>query len=188
MRSSPKILLTLFATVTLCACIDEPTLADTPAPRQVSRTLVGGPCSPDLWTPPSDTGDGGVQALLKDIPLTTTWAQLPSATKAQLQKLADDRLSAFRKRWARDALAKKETICGNARHRHDLGRWDECHLNTYSTLVSDNDLLLTEGREERRAFTCARAQLPRHNRRPARNYHLPRRHASKPRLGWQVDL
>jgi len=42
-------------------------------------------CSPDLWKQPGETGGAGVQALLRNVPLNTKWADLPAKTKAQLR-------------------------------------------------------------------------------------------------------
>jgi hypothetical protein len=70
----------------------------------------GSACSPESWHPPVNTGGTGVQALLKTVPISTKWADLPATTKDQLQRLADERLAAFRARWSAGALAKKQEI------------------------------------------------------------------------------
>ena len=80
--------------------------------QSASQTSAGegSACSPESWHPPVNTGGTGVQALLKTVPISTTWADLPATTKDQLQRLADDRLAAFRARWSAGALAKKQEI------------------------------------------------------------------------------
>jgi hypothetical protein len=92
-------------------------------------------CSPDLWTQPADSGGTGVQALLKDIPLQTHWADLPKTTKAQLRLLADNRLAAFRARWAADALAKKETILLGCPTSEMTAAIDDYYRKTYDTIL-----------------------------------------------------
>jgi hypothetical protein len=60
--------------------------------------------------PEIGNGGVGVQALLKNIAIDTKWAELPAATRARLREIADERLAAFRARWARGGLARKEAI------------------------------------------------------------------------------
>ena len=75
---------------------------------------VSAACSPDDWKPAAEAGGSGVQMLLKDIPLTTRWADLADTTKTQLKSQADKRLAGFRSRWGADALAAKQTILSKA--------------------------------------------------------------------------
>jgi hypothetical protein len=92
-------------------------------------------CSAELWTPPIDSGGAGVQALLKSIPITTKWADIPIATKSQLQKLADDRLAAFRARWADAALAKKQMILLGCPTLEMSSAIDDYYRKTYNSFV-----------------------------------------------------
>jgi len=70
--------------------------------------------SPDTSCPPYGTSVGsegaGVLELLKDISINTKWAELSTQTKMRLQTLADERLAAYRSRWAADSLARKQVI------------------------------------------------------------------------------
>jgi hypothetical protein len=94
----------------------------------------GSPCSPE-WAPAADTGGTGVQALLKGIPLDTKWADLPSATKTQLQTHADNRQAAFRARWAADALQQKETILLGCATREMATAVDNYYRTLYDTIL-----------------------------------------------------
>jgi len=73
--------------------------------------------------------------LLKDVPVTTKWADLPVAIKAELRKLAADRLAAFRTRWAGEALAKKETILLGCPTVAMTTAIDDYYRKTYDTVV-----------------------------------------------------
>lgn len=90
----------------------EPPPGDRAAIRfaQNPSTADAGACTQDFPAPPVQEDKESVQALLKDIPVTTKWADVPAGTQAKLQKHADNRLAAFRARWAADALAKKQRI------------------------------------------------------------------------------
>jgi hypothetical protein len=92
-------------------------------------------CSPDLWTQPTDTGGAGVKALLKDVPLGTRWVDLPATIKTQLKVHADNRLAAFRARWAADALVKKETILLGCATSEMTAAIDEYYRRSYDTIV-----------------------------------------------------
>jgi hypothetical protein len=92
------------------------------------------PCSPD-WTPPIDTGGTGVQALLKGIPLATKWADLPPATKTQLQTHADNRLAAFRARWGAEVLRQKETILQGCATPEMVAAIDDYYRKSYDTVL-----------------------------------------------------
>ncbi|WP_027568449.1 hypothetical protein [Bradyrhizobium sp. URHA0013] len=66
------------------------------------------PCT--SWIEPPQSGGNGVSQILKDIPLITTWAELPADVKQELQTHADNRLAAFRARWGKAALTSKEAV------------------------------------------------------------------------------
>jgi hypothetical protein len=93
-----------------------------------------GACSPDQWRPPLDTGGVGVQQLLKTIPLGTKWADLSDDTKSQLQKHADNRLSAFRTRWGANALKQKQTILLDCPTVKMKAAMDDFYRKSYSFL------------------------------------------------------
>src|SRR3569832_261851 len=67
-------------------------------------------CSAADWKPPAQSGELGIQALLKNIELGTRWVDLPNDVQTKVRQYANDRLSAFRARWAATALAAKERI------------------------------------------------------------------------------
>lgn len=56
-----------------------------------------------------DVRGAGVLELLKPISLDTKWADLPEATRVQLQALADHQLATYRLQWGGQALAVKQT-------------------------------------------------------------------------------
>lgn len=62
------------------------------------------------WNVQSDRSGLGVQALLKGIAIDARWADVPQSIRSQLQTLANERLAAFRARWGRDGLSRKESI------------------------------------------------------------------------------
>src|SRR5262249_44440092 len=72
-------------------------------------TPASDPCSAGAWQPPGYDA-AGVMALLQPIKIGTKWADLPPAVRAGLQAHADSRLAAFRARWGKDALERKEVI------------------------------------------------------------------------------
>ena len=76
-----------------------------------------------------------MQAILKDIPLTTKWADLPAATKIELQTHAENRRAAFRARWAADALAKKEALLLGCRTPEIAATIDEYFRKSYDAVL-----------------------------------------------------
>jgi hypothetical protein len=76
-----------------------------------------------------------VQALLKDIPLGTKWADLTASTKAELRKHADNRLAAFRARWAGAALASKNAILLECPSAEMTAAIDDYYRKMYSAVV-----------------------------------------------------
>lgn len=94
------------------------------------------PCPGGVWTSPTGTGSIGVQKILKDLPITTKWADLPEATKSRLQELAEDRLAAYRARWSADALAKKQTILLECPTPEMTEAIDDFYRKIYDTVVS----------------------------------------------------
>jgi hypothetical protein len=92
-------------------------------------------CSPDNWKPAADAGGSGVQALLKDVPLTARWADLSDTTKAQLQSQADRRLAGFRARWSAGALAAKQVILLECPTSAMSTTLDDYYRTTYNTLL-----------------------------------------------------
>jgi hypothetical protein len=100
-------------------------------------------CSPDNWRPAVEAGGSGIQALLKDISLTTRWSDLPDTIKAQLQSQADKRLTGFRGRWAADALAAKETILLDCPTPAAAAALDDYYRKSYNTVVPSTFSLAT---------------------------------------------
>jgi hypothetical protein len=76
-----------------------------------------------------------VQALLKSIPLGTKWADLPVATKTQLQAHAGKRQAAFRARWAADALQQKEAILLGCPTPEMAEATDDYYRKSYDTIL-----------------------------------------------------
>jgi hypothetical protein len=102
-----------------------------------SRASVGAgsACSPERWQPPANTGGTGVQALLKPVPITMRWADLPPTIKDQLRRLADDRLAAFRARWAAGALERKRDILLGCPTREMTAAINDFYQKGYDTVV-----------------------------------------------------
>jgi len=73
--------------------------------------------------------------LLRNVPLNTKWADLPAKTKAQLRTHADNRLAAFRARWAADALSKKEAILLRCPTLEMMTAIDDYYRKTYDTIL-----------------------------------------------------
>jgi hypothetical protein len=96
---------------------------------------TGESCTPELWTPPSETGGVGIRAVLKDIPIGTKWKDLPAATRTRVSEHSDNRLAAFRARWARDALAKKERILLECPTAEMTSAIDDYYRGTFDTVV-----------------------------------------------------
>lgn len=93
------------------------------------------PCPIDRVTQGSGTGGAGVQAVLKDIPTTTKWADLPDAVRARLKRLADDRLAAHRARWSAPALAVKLTVLLDCPTPAMTAAIDDFYRKVYDTVV-----------------------------------------------------
>lgn len=93
------------------------------------------PCSSGLWTQPLDIGGTGLQVLLKPIQIGTRWADLPAATKAELQTRAENRLAAFRVRWGKDALARKEAILLGCATSQMTTSMDDYYRKTYDSVL-----------------------------------------------------
>ncbi|HXN20144.1 MAG TPA: hypothetical protein VN875_17535 [Candidatus Binatus sp.] len=103
--------------------------------RSDSATKNVDECRAIPWTPPPGEGGLGIQALLKDIPISTKWADVPVTTKVQLQVLADDRLGAFRARWAGEALARKQAILVGCPTPEMLSAMDDFYRMSYNSVV-----------------------------------------------------
>lgn len=91
------------------------------------------PCTP--WSEPTQSGGNGVSQILKNIPLTTTWAALPDDVKQQLQTHADDRLAAFRARWGKEALTSKEAVLLRCPTPEMDVAIDDYYFKSYDTIL-----------------------------------------------------
>jgi hypothetical protein len=91
------------------------------------------PCTP--WNEPTQSGGNGVSQILKNIPLTATWAGLPDSLKLQLQTHADNRLAAFRGRWGKAALTSKEAILLRCPTPEMVVAMDDYYRKSYDTIL-----------------------------------------------------
>ncbi|MET7243481.1 hypothetical protein ABZT49_08940 [Methylobacterium sp. EM32] len=78
-----------------------------------------------------------MQALLKDVPVTTRWADLPANTKDRLLELAEDRLAAFRSRWGGEAIERKLKILLDCPTPEMSSAIDEFYRVTYKSVVPE---------------------------------------------------
>ncbi len=93
-------------------------------------------CSSNLWALSDSTGAPGVRAILKDIPLITKWADLPSNTQAQLQRLSSGRLAAFSARWSSNALSTKQQILLSCPTAQMTAAVDDYYRKSFDTVVA----------------------------------------------------
>jgi hypothetical protein len=139
MRCSPLVLLTLFAGAITFLLVRGGSFGSVRQPQTLGgATKELSECGSSLWTPPSEAGILGVQGLLKNMPITTKWTNVPVTTKAQLQTLADDRLAAFRARWAGEALVKKQAILIGCPTPEMTAAIDDFYRKLYNTVLSSS--------------------------------------------------
>jgi hypothetical protein len=98
-------------------------------------------CPSDLLQGSASQQTPEIETLLASIPGDITWADLPVSTKAQLQKLADDRLAAFRANWSAAALARKQQILLDCPTPQMVGAIDDYYRKTYSTILPPSFLM-----------------------------------------------
>jgi hypothetical protein len=95
-------------------------------------------CTTSTWAPAVGPGALGVLELVKAMPITTKWIDVPVPTKAKLQELADDRLSSFRARWSENALAQKEAILLRCPTPEMTAAIDDFYRGKYTTILSSS--------------------------------------------------
>jgi len=142
MRTVPSIILASLAYTAAAAAAD---------------TANATTCSASSWRPPAEIRTVNVQTLLRNIPMSEKWADLPAATQAQLEQAAAERLASFRARWAEGALAKKEYILLGCPTREMTVAIDDFYRKTYDTVVPPH-------------FSLASVKNPAFHRALVRNY------------------
>src|SRR5260370_5092369 len=90
----------------ICLCLILSPLAPQQATAEVAQRIEACPYSPSI-TARSESDE--IKALLKPIPITAEWKDVPASTQKRLVQLADQLLLEFRLNWNVDALSREET-------------------------------------------------------------------------------
>jgi len=109
-----------------------------PQPRAAAATAApSSSCSPSDWSPPPSAGALGVQEVLRDLPVTTRWVDLPISTRERLRELAEDRMEAFRSRWGGAAIEGKLKILLECPTPEMTSAMDEFYRVSYRSVLPE---------------------------------------------------